>query len=213
VFTGIARGNLALSTALLPVNMVLQLLLLPVYLFLLAGAVFPLEWSLILKSVLILLLLPFLAAHTLKFLFIRYKTEVWLEQRLLPMVQPGQIMLLALAIVAVFASEGQSITRNPQVLLHLLPPLVIFFAGNLLLAFMVGKWLRSSYENFASLSYTILARNSPIALAIALVAFPDEPLVAIALVVGPLIELPVLALISQILLWIERKKMFQPRMA
>jgi arsenite transporter len=157
--------------------------------------------------------LPFLAAHTLRSLFIGYKTEVWLEQRLLPMVQPGQIMLLALAIVAVFASEGQSIARNPQVLLHLLPPLVIFFAGNLLLAFVVSTWLRSSYENFASLSYTILARNSPIALAIALVAFPDEPLVAIALVVGPLIELPVLALISQILLWIGREKMFQPRRA
>ena len=58
------------------------------------------------------------------------------------------------------------------------------------------------------MSYTILARNSPIALAIALVAFPGEPLVALALVVGPLIELPVLTLISQALLWIGRKELF-----
>ena len=36
------------------------------------------------------------------------------------------------------------------------------------------------------------------------VGFPDEPLVPPALVVGPLIELPVPAVISQVLLWMER---------
>lgn len=127
---------------------------------------------------------------------------------MLPLVQPGQISLLALAIVAVFASEGQVITQRPQVLLHLLPPLVLFFGGNLALAFVVSKWLKTGYENFVSLSYTTLARNSPIALAIAAVGFPSEPLVALALVIGPLIELPVLALISQFMLWIERKGLF-----
>jgi ACR3 family arsenite efflux pump ArsB len=51
VFTGISSGNLTLSAALLPVNLVLQLMLLPIYLFLLAGTVFPLDWSLILESI------------------------------------------------------------------------------------------------------------------------------------------------------------------
>jgi ACR3 family arsenite efflux pump ArsB len=78
----------------------------------------------------------------------------------------------------------------------------------LLLAFVVGKWLKSNYENFVSLSYTILAGNSPIALAIALVGFPGEPLVALALILGPLIELPVLTLISRALLRIGRKELF-----
>ena len=96
-------------------------------------------------------------------------------------------------------------------LLYLLPPLVLFFAGNLLFAFVVCKWLVIGFENFVSLSFTILARNSPIALEIALVAFPDKPLVAIALVIGPLIELPVLALVSQILLWIGRKGFFMQK--
>jgi hypothetical protein len=37
VFTGLARGNVALGTALLPWNLILQLVLLPVYLLLFAG--------------------------------------------------------------------------------------------------------------------------------------------------------------------------------
>ena len=93
-------------------------------------------------------------------------------------------------------------------MLYLLLPVLLFFGSNLALAFVVSKWLKSNYEDFVSLSFTTLARNSPIALAIAVVAFPGEPLVALALVIGPLIELPVLALISQVLLWINRKRLF-----
>ncbi len=208
VFTGISKGNLLLSTALLPVNLVLQLLLLPVYLLVFAGAVFPLDLNLILESIALVLLLPFFLANVLRYLLVRYRSDSWLEQSVLPSVQPAQIVVLALAIVAVFASEGQTIVHRPQVLLQLLLPILLFFGGNLALAVVVSKWLKSNFANFVSLSYTTLARNSPIALAIAVVAFPNEPLVALALVIGPLIELPVLALISQVLLWMRRNALF-----
>ncbi|MFP4307346.1 MAG: arsenic resistance protein [Desulfococcaceae bacterium] len=208
VFTGISKGNLPLSTALLPVNLVLQLLLLPVYLFVLAGAVLPLNRGLIVENIGIVLLLPFFAANALRHFIVRYRSDCWLEQRALPLVQTAQIALLALAIVAVFASKGQTIIQRPHLLLRLLPPVLLFFGGNLALAFVVSKWLKSTYDNFVSLSYTTLARNSPIALAIAVAAFPGEPLVGLALVVGPLIELPTLALISKVLLWIKRRQLF-----
>ena len=61
-----------------------------------------------------------------------------------------------------------------------------------------------SYKDTVSLSLTTLARNSPVALAIAVTAFPDEPLIALALVIAPLIELPVLACVSQVLLLIKK---------
>ncbi len=65
-----------------------------------------------------------------------------------------------------------------------------------------------SYKDTVSLSLTTLARNSPVALAIAVTAFPDEPLIALALVIGPLIELPVLAFVSQVLLLIKKKRQY-----
>jgi len=209
VFTGISKGNLSFSTALLPINLVLQLLFLPVYLFVLAGAVFPLNWGFIFESIALVLLLPFFAANTLRYLLVRHRSHRWLEQSVLPLIQTAQIVLLAFAITAVFASKGQTIMQRPHLLLHLMLPVLLFFGSNLALAFIVGHWLKSTYENFVSLSYTTLARNSPIALAIAVAAFPDEPLVALALVIGPLIELPVLALISQVLLWIKRRRLFR----
>jgi arsenite transporter len=66
--------------------------------------------------------------------------------------------------------------------------------------------MRFPNSDRASLSLTTLARISPIALAIAMATFPDEPLIALTLVVGPLQELPILAFITQILLFSTNEK-------
>ena len=54
-------------------------------------------------------------------------------------------------------------------------------------------------QDIVSLNMTTLARNSPLSLAIAVVTFPEQPLVSLALVIDPLIELPVLSVIPGIL--------------
>ena len=38
-FTGIAKGNVSLSTSILPINLILQVVLLPIYLLLFAGSI------------------------------------------------------------------------------------------------------------------------------------------------------------------------------
>jgi len=204
VFTHIARGNVALGTALLPWNLLLQLLLLPVYLLLLAGTLVPLEWQLLLESVAMALLLPLATAVLLRRLLIRFKGNDWLEQRLLPCVQSGQIVFLGLAIMAMFASEGAALLTTPLVFLALLPPILLFFGINFSLVYLLAHRCKIGYADYAALCCTTLARNSPIALVIALVAFPERPLIALALVIGPLIELPTLSVVAQLLLRIRR---------
>jgi arsenite transporter len=209
VFTGIARGNVGLSLGLLPVNLVLQLVLFPVYLLLLAGALIPLDWRLVLESTAFVLLVPLLAAVVLRRAALRTRGSNWFG-RVLPFVESSQILFLGVAIAAMFASQGSVALGNPRAFFLLLPPLLLFFAVNLGLGLLTSRLLKATYEDAASLCCTILARNSPIALAIAVVAFPEQPLIAVALVIGPLIELPTLAAISQILLWIARRGFFPP---
>lgn len=60
--------------------------------------------------------------------------------------------------------------------------MIVFIFGQ-----AVGRFIGFNYQDTASLNLTTLARNTPIALAIALTAFPEQPLIAIALVIGPLI--------------------------
>jgi arsenite transporter len=206
IFTEIAKGNVALATSMLPVNLILQVLLLPVYLFLFAGVMESVEIAILLESIFIVLILPFLLAHSTKFIMNKMKQTDVLENKLIPFFSSAQLIFLSLAIVGMFASQGKYLAQNMNVVVLLLVPVLLFFVINFVVGQVVGRVMRLSYEDTVSLSLTTLARNSPVALAIAVTAFPNEPLIALALVIGPLIELPVLASISQVLLFMKKKQ-------
>jgi ACR3 family arsenite efflux pump ArsB len=201
IFTQLARGDVRLATALLPWHLVLQLLLLPLYLLLFAGALVPIELSILAESVLLVLAVPLIVATLLRTSVRSAKGEMWLETALLPKLAPVQLTALCLAIAAMFASQGDALLAQPEVVLWLLPPLLIFFAVNLLLALRLGRLAGLDEGACVGLCFATLSRNSPVSLAIAVTAFPDRPLIALALVIGPLIELPILTLIAQLLTW------------
>ncbi|HLR65509.1 MAG TPA: arsenic resistance protein [Virgibacillus sp.] len=203
-FTGIAKGSVALSTAILPMNLILQVLLLPIYLLLFTGVMKMVGMSVLLKSIILVLLLPFLLANLTTYIFNKRKQKETYKKIIVPFFENTQIIFLSLAIVAMFASQGRNLFENMNVVMLLFIPVILFFIINFLLGRIVSHFLKMSYEDSVSLNLTTLARNSPIALAIAVTAFPDKPLIALALVIGPLIELPVLAVVSQLLLTIRR---------
>lgn len=98
-----------------------------------------------------------------------------------------------------FASEGKNLIDNPMLLVQMFVPLLIFFAVRFFASQIVGRLMKIPKRDIISLNFTTLARNSPLSLAIAVATFPDKPLISLALVIGPLIELPVLSVIAGIL--------------
>ncbi len=197
VFTGVAKGNVPLSTSVLPVNLILQVLLLPVYLMIFFGKSGNVELGSLVESILLVLVVPFvLALIAKKTIGKKSKTGT----NLIQFFEKSQVLFLALAVVAMFASEGKNLIDNPDVIYKLLIPVLMFFAVTFVLSQLVSKLLKFSYADKVSLVLTTMARNSPISLAIAVSAFSSEPLIALSLVIGPLIELPILVLTSQILL-------------
>ncbi len=201
VFTGIARGNVPLSAAILPANLVLQVVLLPVYLLLFFGETGQVAFGPLAGSILFVLVLPFVVAYLVKKYRVMYTGPA---SNIFRFLESSQVLFLALAVLAMFASEGQNIVDNPRVIYQLLVPILVFFAVTFVLALVVGNVLKFNRADQVSLVMTTMARNSPIALAIAVSAFPSEPLIALSLVIGPLIELPVLVLAAQALLKVNR---------
>lgn len=199
VFTGMAKGDVALGSALLPLNAILQLVLLPIYLWGFGGSLVNLAPKPLLMSIIFVFLLPLgLAMMTRKTLGKKWNQESW--QIFLNRMEKGQLFALNGAIAAIFAAEGNVILQQPRILLKLLPPLALFYSLNFVLIKGLSRFFQFSYPQLACLTCTALARNSPVALAIAASAFPHRPLISLALVVGALIELPILALVSQLLL-------------
>ncbi|WP_078379939.1 arsenic resistance protein [Sutcliffiella halmapala] len=198
VFTAIAKGNVSLATSVLPFNLILQVLLLPLYLLIFAGTIETIAMGTLLESVILVLLIPFSFAHLTRFLF--KKRKAIFDNKVVPFFAQSQIVFLSLAIIAMFASQGSYLMGNFEVIFILLVPILLYFFLNYFIGRIAARMLNFSYEDSVSLNLTILARNSPVALAIAVTAFPEQPLIALALVIGPLIELPILVLVSQALL-------------
>jgi ACR3 family arsenite efflux pump ArsB len=194
VFTGIAKGNVALSASILPLNLLLQLILLPVYFYIFAGTAGVVDLQLIVESILFVLVIPLVLSYMTRAILARRKKEMPKNLESFP------IIFLGLAIVAMFASQGEVLLNNLNLLFLLLLPILTFFVINFMLGRLVGRVLKFNHANIASLNMTTLARNSPIALAIAITAFPHEPLIPLVLIIGPLIELPVLVIFSQVIL-------------
>ena len=90
-------------------------------------------------------------------------------------------------------------------LLKMLPAIFIFYGITFLLAQVISRFGNFSYEDFACFSCITLARNSPLALAIATSVFPNRPLITLVLAIEPLIELPIMVLVSQLLLFMRRR--------
>ncbi|HYW20784.1 MAG TPA: bile acid:sodium symporter [Nodularia sp. (in: cyanobacteria)] len=202
IFTSIAKGDVTLATALLPLNLVLQVVLLPIYLIVFAGTLVNINAVILLESVVLVLVVPFFLALISQKL-IHTANGIW--QNIILKIAANQTVFLAIAIAAMFASQGQILIQRLDLLLKMLMPVLIFFGVNFCLGLLIGHLAKFSYEEVACFNCTTLARNSPIALAIAASTFKERPLISLALVIGPLIELPVMVIVSQSLLRLRRQ--------
>ena len=119
-----------------------------------------------------------------------------------------QIWFLALAVFCIFASQGELLFTNLDSVIGIFIPLIIFFMANTIIDLLLSEKINFTYQEYASLTMTTLARNSPLALAIAINSFPGHELISIALVIGPLIELPVLYIVSRFCLWVKDSGLF-----
>ena len=154
-------------------------------------------------SLLIVIVIPFIAAQITKFVL-----NNDLKEKTTELMSNLQIWFLSLAVFCIFASQGELLFENLNSIIILFVPLIIFFIVNTLLDLILSKKINFTYEEYASLTMTTLARNSPLALAIAINSFPGHELISIALVIGPLIELPVLYIVSKFCLLIKRRDLF-----
>ncbi len=198
IFTNLARGNVPLGVALLPWNLVLQILLLPFYLLIFAGRLVPIDISVLAGSVLLFFVMPFSLA-VLSRRAMRTWRRAGLERSLSSTMPMVQLAFLTLAIFAIFASQGGAAIENLDLLALVLLPILSYFGIIFLTAQSLGRAAGLGYGERTLLTFTTSARNSPVSLAIAVSAFPESPLIAMVVAIGPVIELPILLLIAKYL--------------
>ena len=202
IWNDIACGDREAAAVLVAVNSVFQVLMFAVlgwfYLSVLPGwlgleetTISTSPWQ-IARSVLIFFGIPLVAGYLSRRLGERARGRQWYESAFLTIIGPWALYGLLFTIVILFALQGDQITSRPIDVMRIAVPLLAYFALMWGGGFLLGAALGLGYQRTTTLAFTAAGNNFELAIAVAIATYGATSGQALAGVVGPLIEVPVL---------------------
>ena len=153
------------------------------------------------ETVAIFLGIPLVAGYLTRTWGERLKGRTWYETKFLPRLGPFALYGLLYTVVILFALQGHTITSRPGDVARIALPLLCYFAIMWTGSFALGRAIGLPYDRTATLAFTAAGNNFELAIAVAIGVFGVTSGEALAGVVGPLIEVPVLVALVYVSLW------------
>jgi arsenite transporter len=215
IWNDLARGDREMAAVLVALNALFQVLTYAVlgyfYLQVLPGWLGLDQTSLdvsmwgIAKTVLVFLGIPLAAGYLTRTIGERARGQEWYETKLLPKIAPVALYGLLFTVVVLFALQGKTITAQPWTVARIALPLLAYFAIMWFGGLAIARWLKLTYPRTAALAFSAASNDFELAIAVAIGVFGVTSGQALAGVVGPLIEVPVLVALVYVALWLRRR--------
>ncbi|WP_300682396.1 ACR3 family arsenite efflux transporter [Nocardioides sp.] len=156
-------------------------------------------------SVLVFLGVPLVLGYLTRRIGEQRRGRAWYEATVLPWIGPWALYGLLVTIVVLFALQGEAITAHPLDVVRIALPLLAYFALMWGGGFGLGRVLGLPYPRTATLAFTAAGNNFELAIAVCIAVYGVASPQALAGVVGPLIEVPVLVGLVYVSLWLRRR--------
>lgn len=143
-------------------------------------------------NVLVFLGVPLVAGFASRRVGERLRGRAWYEERFLPRVGPWALHGLLFTIVLLFALQGEAVTSRPLDVARIALPLLAYFGVMWAIGMAAGRAAGLGYARSTTLAFTAAGNNFELAIAVAIGTFGATSGQALAGVVGPLVEVPVL---------------------
>ncbi len=181
VFTQIGKGDAKLMLASTPLLFITQILLLPIYIWLMLGKGFLSSLSILpfVESFLFLIVIPFIAAILVQtfsaknsIVNITHEISNWLP-----------VPFMAIVLLIIIASQITPIALHYEQIMQVVPIYIAFMAIMFPLNFLVGKLFKLESESKRTLIFSAGTRNSLAVLPFALALPEDMILITTSIIV------------------------------
>jgi ACR3 family arsenite transporter len=203
----LAKGNMAQGLINTAVNAMLMLILYaPLAALYLGVSSIPVPWDLIALSVVAFIALPVSAGAVSRKLIIDRKGEEWFKNVYTAAIGKVSIVALLLTLIVLFSFAGQTILNDPLLVAYIALPNLLHYATMIAWTYPLGYFLGWKYET--AIDTTLIGSSShfEVAIAVAVTLYGIGSGAALATVIGPLFEVPLM--LSLVWLGLRTRKYF-----
>jgi len=220
VWNDLAEGDCHYCVGLAGLNVVFQILLLPLYVYLfitvlpdylgLGGVILDAPMELLVRSELVYLVIPLVAGIASRFIGLETVGEERYEREFVPKIAPVTLIAKVFTVAILFSLKGGYVIDLTMDALHVALPLSIYFVAMFFISYVVSARAGTPYEQSTTLSFTAASGNFELAMVVSIAVFGIGSGQAFVAVVGPMVEVPVIVMLVHVALGL-RGRLFPRR--
>jgi arsenite transporter len=199
VWSHLTKGNPAYTVVQVATNdLIILVAFIPIVKFLLGLTNVSVPWSTLILSVVLFVVIPLSGGVITRHMVISRKGLDYFQNSFLPKFGNVTIGGLLLTLIIIFSFQGKVILANPLHILLIAVPLIIQTFLIFFVAYLPCRWLKLPHDVAAPAGMIGASNFFELSVAVAIALFGTQSPVALATIVGVLVEVPVMLILVKI---------------
>lgn len=196
VWSHLTKGNPAYTVVQVATNdLIILVAFVPIVKFLLGVSNVSVPWDTLFLSVILFVVIPLVGGIFTRMMVIKKRGEEYFKNTFIPKFNNTTIIGLLLTLIIIFSFQGEIILKNPTHIVLIAVPLIIQTVLIFFIAYIASKLLKLPHDVSAPAGMIGASNFFELSVAVAVALFGATSPVALATIVGVLVEVPVMLLL------------------